>query len=97
MLTHAGRYSAQPSMTVLPVASCQRAIPSVSTNLKKAPSATPQSRMTPYLAPPTVAETTSPDPMPAAATISPGPASLSRLTVGVVSSVSVRAVVTARG
>src|SRR6185436_4860504 len=96
MFTHAGRCSAHPSTTVVPVASCQRAMPSVSTNLKNAPRATPHNSTTPYLAPPTVADTTSPDPMPAAATIRPGPASLSRLKDGAGSTISVRAGVTAQ-
>ena len=42
---------------------------------KNAPIAIVHSSTTPYEAPPTVADTTSPEPIPVAATIKPGPAS----------------------
>src|SRR4051812_37189319 len=57
-------------------------MPSLNTNLKNAPAAIAHNNTTPYLAPPTVADTTSPEPMPVAATTRPGPASLRKLTDG---------------
>jgi hypothetical protein len=63
----------QASITVLPVASCHRAMPSLRTHLRTTQARRAQTSVVPNRAPVTVAVTTSPAPMPAAATSRPGP------------------------
>ncbi len=64
---------ATPSRIVSPVASCQRASPSVTTNFMNAPSATAHSTVVPSMPPTNVAVARSPPPTPVAASNKPGP------------------------
>ena len=59
----------------MPVASCQRAAPSVIANLMMTPKTSAQTSVSPYSAPAMVDDTMSPTPMPVAASRSPGPMS----------------------
>src|SRR5689334_24546363 len=72
-ITTGPRRCTAPSMIVCPVASCQRAIPSVTTNFMNAPSATAQSTAVPSMPPTNVAVARSPPPTPVAASNRPGP------------------------
>jgi hypothetical protein len=71
--TQRGRWVHQPSTAVVPVASCQRAMPSFSTALRKAARTTTQTSARPCREAAMVADTMSPAPIPAAATSRPGP------------------------
>ena len=62
-------------MSVTPVASCQRAAPSVIANLMTTPTTSAHTSVSPYSAPAMVDDTMSPTPMPVAASSSPGPMS----------------------
>ena len=62
-------------MRVTPVASCQRAAPSVMANLMSTPATTAHTSVRPYSAPAMVEDTMSPTPMPVAASSKPGPIS----------------------
>jgi hypothetical protein len=71
--THRGRCVDQPSNAVVSVASCHRAMPSFSTALRPAASATTHSSARPCRDAANVEATMSPAPIPAAATSRPGP------------------------
>ena len=73
-----------PSMSVSPVASCQRASPSVTTNFMNAPSATAQSTVVPSMPPTKVAVAKSPPPTPVAASSKPGPSTAHKDSLGFV-------------
>ena len=75
---------ATPSRIVSPVASCQRASPSVTTNFMNAPSATAHSTVVPSMPPTNVAVARSPPPTPVAASSKPGPSTAQKDSLGFV-------------
>jgi len=66
-------------MRLVPVAKCQRAIPSFNTYFNNAPTPIAQASVVPKRAPATVEETRSAAPTPVAATAKPGPICLTKL------------------